>query len=389
MRRHPDPSGTQDHRQKAALLAAALGCLQPGIDPVFLSLLSRAGSLPASWHGWLVGATQSGMAIGALVAWRFAERTDRAVLAASAFAAFLCALATALLADPSSIVAVRAVFGLATGIVYAQAMAACATRRPIGAYGGVLLLQLTLSTGASLLLPAIAATHGERAALLALTLAPLAMAAATLAMPYPIHPRHRPEGHVTRSFAPVPVQGWYLAAATFWFICATMTVWSFSGALALDAGLSEQSIGRAVAAGSVAGALTAIATMREGPRIPLPLAAALSGLLLLAPPLLTAPEADTAFLVAIVALNIGSTAMIVRCSGEASAASDNARFRTFVAATHALGMICGPLLGSGLVSVFGSRGLMGGASAAILAAIVAACAASLSRKLRPAVSPKA
>jgi hypothetical protein len=92
-----------------------------------------------------------------------------------------------------------------------------------------------------------------------------------------------PQGDTT------PRAGWALAWANFWFICATMMVWSLSGALAVQAGHSEGLIGRAVAIGSLVGAATAIAVMRERLRVPLPVTACLVGAALLAPLFLTRP----------------------------------------------------------------------------------------------------
>ena len=58
--------GWAPDRTIACIAAAALALLQPGIDPVFLTLLTAATGLDPSDHGWIVGATQGGMAIGAV-----------------------------------------------------------------------------------------------------------------------------------------------------------------------------------------------------------------------------------------------------------------------------------------------------------------------------------
>lgn len=373
MGRQPHAPRMPGRRRAAAMLAASLGCLQPGIDPVFLSLLSRAGSIPVESHGWIVGATQGGMALGGLLVWSLGERATRALVAAAALCAIASAAATPALGGETAVITLRTAFGFAMGIVYTRAMAAYAAHRPTGAYGAVFLLQLVLSTAVSLALPAISGTGGERNALLTLAAVPLAALWAVLMMPgeqqtarATVRPREQ---------ASVPVHGWLLAAATFWFICATMMVWSFVGALAVQAALSEATIGRAVALGSIIGAATALAVMRERPVLPLSVAATACGLTLLAPPLATAPGADLAFIAGVAALNIGSTAMIIRCSGEASAASTDARFRTFVACTHTLGMIAGPLLGSVLVAASETHGLLWGAAAAVAAAVASVIAA--------------
>ncbi len=63
------------------------------------------------------------------------------------------------------------------------------------------------------------------------------------------------------------------------------------------------------------------------------------------------------FICAILLLNIGSTAIIIRCSGSAAAASEDPRFRRLVACIHPLGMIAGPALGSVLTMAAGLPGL--------------------------------
>jgi hypothetical protein len=137
-----------------------------------------------------------------------------------------------------------------------------------------------------------------------------------------------------------------------------MLVWSFSAALATSAGIADRTIGHAVAIGSMAGALTAIAVMREKLLLALPVTALLAGAALASPIALIAPGEDAAFVVSIILLNIGSTAIIIRCSGRAAATSTDSRFRTFIACTHSLGLIAGPVLGTVMMTLFGSIGLL-------------------------------
>jgi hypothetical protein len=77
------------------------------------------------------------------------------------------------------------------------------------------------------------------------------------------------------------------------------------------------------------------------------------------------------FVLAMVLLNIGSTAIIIRCSGLASALGLDPRFRVFVAATHNLGMSAGPALGSGMLWVLPDGGLLLGAGFAVVAGVLA------------------
>ncbi len=356
----------------AAMLAAAFGCLQPAIDPVFLTLLSEAGPVPLGAHGLIVGGTQAGAAIGALGVWRFGHRLPGGVFLTAAALACLASLLTATSIALVPVFLLRFGYGAAMGMVFARAMGLCAAQRPNGAYGGMFVLQLLLATLVSLALPALAAALGPRAALALLSLAPAAaggalmltergtMAAGQLAELKSPEPAAR-----------VPPAGWALAAATFCFVAGTMLVWSFAGALAAEAGIAESVIGEAVALGSLVGAATALAVMRERVILPLPATALLAAFMLASPVLLTASGKPFPFIVSMIFLNIGSTAMIVRCSGLATATSRDARFRTLVACTHSLGMIAGPAAGSALIAGFGNHGLLGGVTVILAAGLLA------------------
>lgn len=360
-------------RRCALPLAAVLGCLQPAIDPVFLTLLSSATHLETDHHGWVVGMTQTASALSAVMVWWLGPKLPQRALAALALLAMAAALLSPWVQGLGFVLMLRGLYGLGMGAVYARAMGAFAARRPTGAYAIVLLVQLMLATLLSLLLPELAAGLGAGAALCLLALVPLAAAVAMAAAP----PESGEKATQASPRHPTPRAGWALALANFWFICATMMVWSLCGGMAMEAGHSEGLIGRAVAIGSLAGAATAVALMRERLRVPLPVTACLVGLALLAPLVLTRPGAGLAFILAMVLLNIGSTAIIIRCSGLASALGLGGRFRVFVAATHNLGMSAGPALGSGMVWMLPDGGLLMGAGLAVLAGVVSVLAASL------------
>jgi hypothetical protein len=379
-----DGRDAPDRRHFVALapLAAALGCLQPGIDPVFLTLLSQSSHLPLENHGLIVAATQTGAAIGSLAVWHIGPRLPQFAVIVAALIALACSLATAFAGGLATILTVRCGYGLAMGMVYASSMAAYAARRPNRAFGAVFLIQLAVSTLVSLALPELAHAVGAGVALAVLALAPSIALAALLLMPGGDVARGRLRE--SERAAPVPVAGWALAGATFWFICATMLVWSYSAALATSAGIDDRTIGHAVAIGSISGALTAFAVMREKSLVPLPITGLLAGASLIAPIALTGPGADGPFIASIILLNIGSTAIIIRCSGLAAATSTNPRFRTFVACTHSLGLIAGPALGGAMMALFGPAGLPAGLAIALsggLGAIAwAVFAASQSRR---------
>lgn len=362
----------------ASIATAALALLQPGFDPVFLSILSAAHDTDPAHHGWVVGATQSGMAIGSLLVLHSGPRLPRAVLPIAALCALVASLATAWAGDGLlPLLAIRAGYGTAMGIIYTQVMSAAAAARPSGAYGAVFLTQLVVATLVALLLPAIAAAAHPRLALGALAAVPALCLILILS------------GRATRTPAAVlaspeaedgegsDAAGWALASASLLFICTTMMVWSFTGALAMAAGIDEQTIGRAVAIGSIAGAVTALFVMRERPVVPLPLTGLLSGLSLLSPIAATAIGGDALFILSVILLNIGSTAIIIRSSGMASARARGARFRRIVAATHSVGMILGPVCGALLTSAWGNGGLAMGTLATLSSGCIALLLAGL------------
>jgi hypothetical protein len=355
-------------RQTFALATlASLACLQPGIDPVYLTLLSLEHQVPATHHGWVVGVTQTGMALGSLAIWRAALRLRDQVFQLAALGALAANALTVMLDHTAALLATRGFFGFAMGIIYTQAMSNAAAIRPNGAYGGVFLLQLLFSTVAALLLPLISQAASPAAALAAMCVVPLVALAVTVLSPMSRVPfwsstAHRiADGHQLATGR----SAWAMAGATLLFICATMMVWTFSGALAAEAGISEGVIGHAVALGSLAGAVTACIVIREKPLVPPILTGVVGGLFLMSPVVGATPGKNNLFILSIILLNIGSTAIIVRTSGLASAASGTPKFRRFVACTHSLGLILGPVAGSVATGLMADQGLFMAAAIAI------------------------
>ncbi|MET0365774.1 MAG: MFS transporter [Sphingobium sp.] len=364
----------------AGIFAASLACLQPGIDPVFLTLLSAAHAVNPVNHGWIVGATQSGMALGSLVVLRLGSRIPWLLFPLAALVALLASLTTASIGQIAALLPIRGCYGFGMGIIYTHCMSSAAAWRPNGAYGAVFLIQLVLSTVVALILPAVASSSGPALALAMLAFVPVAalivlLLSARLALPGPAGMSLLPDADERH---PTDAAGWALALASLLFICTTMMVWSFTGALATAAHISEAVIGRAVAIGSVAGAITALFVMREKPVVPLPLTGLLAGLSLLAPIVAIPGGQAMPFILSVILLNIGSTAIIIRCSGMATARSRDPLFRRLVAFTHSGGMILGPATGSVLTSTLGPAGLEDGA----ILAIVAGCAALLFAAVR-------
>jgi hypothetical protein len=365
-----------------------LACLQPGIDPVYLTLLSLEHDVPATHHGWVVGVTQTGMALGSLAIWRAGPRFPDQVFQFAALGALAANVATVMLDHTATLLAARGFFGFAMGIIYTQAMSNAAAIRPNGAYGAVFLLQLLFSTSAALLLPRISQAASPSAALAAMCVVPLIALAITLLLPMSRVPAQRSTAHPIADGHHLAAgrSAWAMAGATLLFICATMMVWTFSGALAAEAGISESVIGHAVALGSLAGAVTACTVMREKPLVPPVLTGLVGGLFLMSPVVGARLGENDLFILSIILLNIGSTAIIVRSSGLASAASGTPRFRCFVACTHSLGLILGPVAGSIATGLAGDQGLFMAAAIAIFGGCFMLVLSELWRSTRDASS---
>ncbi|MBT0667466.1 MFS transporter [Novosphingobium profundi] len=337
-----------------AILAGALALLQPGIDPVFLSLLSKAHALDPTLHGWIVSATQAGLAAGSLLSLLAGSRLPPYTFALAALLALAAALGTALSGEFATLVVLRAAFGLATGLIYTQALAHAARHRPTAAFAATFLLQLLLSMIAAIALPALAESFDARLALVGLALVPGALLAILLLVPDPIGThcewsRAAQDASVRRAEpagSGFSLQIALLAGAILGYVCATMMVWSMTGSMALAAGFSNATIGNAVSIGSLAGAVTALALFAERIRVSPKLTAVLCGLSLMAPVFATIHGHPLLFILGIIAFNIGSTAIVIRCSGFAASACRSTRDLRFVSCLQTLGMIAGPAIGS-------------------------------------------
>lgn len=349
-----------------AIVVAAMGILQPGIDPVFLTLLSEAHGLSTAFHGWIVSATQAGLALGSLICLAAGSRLPTSTFAMAAIVALAMSLATAWSGSFPVLLLLRAIYGMGMGILYTQAMAHAARHRPTAAFAAALLLQLVLSMIVALSLPALAQMADAHLALALLAAAPLVALLVLLLVPdalgmrnakadIPTIPLRSRETPPDRSPLVASRTG-LIAAAIFGYVCANMIVWSLTGAMALEAGFSNATIGTAVSLGSLAGAATALAVFGERILVPPKLTAILCGLSLMAPMLAAETRNASLFVFAIVVFNVGATAIVIRGSGFAAATARSTRSLRFISCMHTLGMIVGPAIGSLATMAAGSRG---------------------------------
>lgn len=346
-----------------SVVVAALGILQPGIDPVFLALISNAHGLEPALHGWIVSATQAGLALGSLMSLVAGSRLPAFAFAGTMAAAVLMALLTSVTGDFAALLILRTLHGVAMGMLYTQAMAHAARMRTNGAFAFAFLLQLALSTIVAAILPVLAQTMGAPMALAVLALAPLVCLIVVLFAPgalgleggqgavgssggradvLPV------SGSAGKADGALPVQLGLAALALFCFVCATMMVWSLTGAMAMAAGFDDKTIGMAVSIGSLVGAVTALAVFRERVIVSPRLTALLCGLCLMAPVAGARSGDAVQFVAALILFNIGSTAIVIRCSGFAAAEALR-RSQTamrFVYCVQSTAMIAGPSIGS-------------------------------------------
>lgn len=341
---------------------AALACLQPGIDPVFLSLMSDAHDIAASDHGFIVGAAQTGMALGALMVWQVRAIVTRSALIGFSLCAFLIALTASTSVPFPVLIAFRCAHGFALGVVYTGAMGTCSAIRPTGSYAFMLLLQLVLAAGAAMLLPAITAWCDSPTALTSMAIVPASIALLLLFADADSAIRTEEKSSSASRDKTSPdhllpaLVRWAPPIAVLFFVSSTMMVWSYTAAMASMASIDAATLGLAVSLGSAAGALTAFAVWRIPAHGSAFRGAVPASLALVSPMMLTLPDRPGLFLISIILMNIGSTAVIIRASGLAAARAGNSASRRFVACTHPLGMICGPVAGSWLNLMLGTDG---------------------------------
>lgn len=322
---------------------AALATVQPGIEPVFLVLLTSAVGLAPADYGWVVGAGQVGMAAGSILCWGGGALATRGVAMLAAAIALAASLALAELSDLAGIAALRAIFGLCVGVIYTRSTASAAGGKPDHAFGTIFFIQLLLCTAAAALLPVVAQATSDDWAIRALALCPAAMLL-LLASTARIAAVPKPPRAIEADAPPVPAGA---AAALFLFICVTMMLWTYVGAIGSAMALDESEVGIAVAIGSLSGAVPAMiasyaARQRSAAAIAIPCAAAMLTPLFA----LAADLGQPGFVGAMCLFNIGSTYALVRLSGLAIPRQARGRSRRLVASLHCLGMAAGPLFGA-------------------------------------------
>lgn len=354
MRTHPgfDPA-------LRAQMGAGLAFLQPGIDPVFLVLLSAHAGVGLEDHGLIVGASQAGMAAGALVT-AVLPRLPRAALGMAAAAGIAASLATAGAAGFPALLAARGLFGFTAGLLYAAQLRSATATAPAHGMGMILVFQLVFAALVGMVLPEIAARAGPSAALACLAAVPLANLVLIAGAPDRVEP-----AAPRRLATPYRIDA--ASAAVVLYVAASMMIWSYIGARAVSLGLSDAAVGAGVAAGSVAAGVAALAVARGAPTLPTP-ASGLLAALALASPFVTGTS-TLGFVAAMILFNIGATYSVARFSARAIERQDSAR--SAVPALHGIAMVIGPFVGAAAVAAGGYAALATIAALALVAAVAA------------------
>jgi subtilisin family serine protease len=317
------------------------------------------------------------MAAGAVLV----ARARRPALRFAGVAGTLAAIATVFADGLLAILMIRAVFGFATGMLYAAALRdATAQSRapsPSHAMGTILFAQLGFATLVALLLPEIAHAAGPAVALVSLLAVP---AAAGLLLVVDQRGHHDVPLQIDGGHGLTPAMG-----GVFLFVAASAMIWSYVGADAVLDGFSNRTVGIGVALGSVAAGAAALAVAQAKPRVPLVASAALAALAMAAPLLVTGSA--LAYVAAMVAFNVGATYAVARFS--AVAIAHGAGARALVPAGQSVAMVIGPLVGAAAMAhgVFGGLGIV--AALALLGGVAALFADGRSRSRLNAIAPAA
>lgn len=361
-----------DRRYLRERIAAALACLQPGIDPVYLIVLSANAAISPSSHGLIVGASQFGMMLGALLYWCFPTRIGRRAATAAAAMGLAIGLLTVAAGTVPMLIGLRGLYGFFMGILYTRGVSTAARSSAGRAFGTVFLMQLLLSSLVAALLPWIAARAGSAIALATLALVPaviLLLVATERRGDAPLPHARAMESGMRRM--PAPLAAFTVTAALFLFICATMMIWSRVGALAVAAGCTQEQIGWGVAVGSLSGAAVAVAISYMRQRVPVLIGGWTSAIAMIVPLLPLGQINAITFIILMIAFNVGSTYAIIRTSALAVELNPTGLMRRAASAMHPIGMTAGPLLGFVAIRLNGHAGLVAMAMIAVLGATAA------------------
>ena len=346
---------------------ATLAMLHAGIEPAILALLANNGASTPDQFGWIVGAGQAGLAIGASLCWRIDFLAGRRAAQGAAAIGIVASLLLALSHDLASAIALRLVLGLAMGLLLTRATAQAARDRPHHAIGTVLLAQQALSSAVMAALPLAGAAWGAPIALAALAAAPLAIFGL-------IGPEGRPAPlSPSLPTAPPAVRATIRPGArrAMALICAVIMLgWTHLELVGETIGIDPGTIGLDIAIASLGSIPAALVASLRPPRLAPSLTLLVSGLCLLAPMLVPAAGGRWAFFAAMVLFNGGFAFAMTRSAAWAMEGRNDAE-RRGVLTIQCVAMSAGPMIGAMALSA-------GGIGALTLAAAAGTAGAALS-----------
>ena len=329
---------------------ATLATLQPGIEPATLALLALNHVCRPDHFGWIVGAGQAGMAIGAALCWRFDRLAGKQAALGAAIIGLIGSLALALSRDLASALTLRLVLGVAMGLLLTRATAEAARYRPHHAIGTMLLAQQILSTAVMAALPIAGAAWGPTAALAALAAGPLAIILLIGSDDAPVLPEGSDAAADQRPVAPIRTGARRAMALVF---AVTMLAWSYMEVVGEELDLAPHVIGLTIAIASLgsvpAGLLASLRPPRHAPSLTLLVAG--SGIVA---PLLIPDESNLwIYGATMILFNAGSTFAMTRCLAWAMEGREADADRRAVLMIQCIAMGIGPAIGAMTMTVGG------------------------------------
>jgi len=330
---------------------ATLATLQPGIEPATLTLLALNHVCRPDHFGWIVGAGQAGMAIGAALCWRLDKLAGRNAALGAAATGVIGSLSLALSHDLISALFLRFILGVAMGVLLTRATAQAARYRPHHAIGTMLLAQQILSTAVMAALPIAGVAWGATAALATLAAGPLAMILLIGSDDAPVLPAAAGASAGEHAHVTAIRTGARRAMALVFGI--TMLAWSYMEVVGEELDLAPRVIGLTIAIASLgsipAGLLASLRPPRYAPSLTLLVAG--SGIVA---PLLIPDESDLwIYGAAMTLFNAGSTFAMIRCLAWAMEGREADADRRGVLMVQCVAMGIGPAIGALTMSAGG------------------------------------
>lgn len=292
--------------------------------------------------------------LATIPAWYWLSRFDWKKVSLIAAAVYILAnIISALITDPSLLIIMRAISGLAGGSVMIICMTSAAMmEKPDRAYANWVVGQLVLGAVSLALLPVLFAAYGLSVFFVCLA---VLMALATPLIQYLPHgkPAKGIQHETEQKNTPVAFKGMIGLAAILVFYLSLNGVWTFMAAIAGHSGISTQASGNVMAIASllgIAGAMTAafVGGKRTSFHAPLIIgyATMVAGILLL-----LATPSETRFTIAAFAFKYAWTFALPFILARVAALDRSGHLMSFSNLVIGGGLALGPIIGGYLIEL--------------------------------------